>query len=113
MMPVWLYGLGGEIASTSITSRLSVLETARELASVEVEGFGAKSYGAGDTWYSGGGSHCFTKKFEIRLFFDAFDTSSAALRFLRCFLLARWISKFLGPPVPTLTSIRQIAHVCL
>jgi hypothetical protein len=47
MMPVWLYGLEGEIASTSITSRLSVLETARELASVEVEGFRAKSCGAG------------------------------------------------------------------
>ena len=87
--PVGLHVLEDEITSTLITSKLSVLETARELAGVEVGVFGAKSWGAGGTWHSGGGLRCFTKKFEIRLGFDAFDAASAALTFLRCFLLVR------------------------
>jgi hypothetical protein len=82
-----------------------VLETAHKLVGVNVEVFGAKSCGAGGAWYDGAGLCCFPKKLEIRLGFDAFDVSSAALTFLRCFLLVRWISKFLDPLVPTLTLI--------
>jgi len=121
-VPVWVDGLrskAANVASTSIVSVFPVLEMVREVpahegpAGAKWMAFRSKSCGAGGGWYDGGMSCRFTKKFEINVGFNVFDAFSAALTFIKCFLLARWASKFLGPPVLTLTSMRQIVHVCL
>ena len=110
--PVWLLDLRCEVVSEStflvfVFSELELIREAREgPAGVKVRVFGAKSCGAEGAWNGGGGSRCFMKKSEIRLLvLTVFDMSSAALTFIKCFLLVRWISKFLCPPVPMLTSM--------